>query len=95
MYDILPYSMKRALELGVKIKPSHNPNKKIDVYDANNQFICSIGDIRYNDFPTYIKKYGMEYAVNRRRLYRIRHKKEQDKDDYWGSPGFYAMKILW
>jgi len=95
MYDILPYSMNKALQLGVKIRPSHNPKKKIDVFDWNENFICSIGAKNYEDFPHYIKKYGMEYAVNRRRLYRIRHKKERERDDWEGTPSYYSWHILW
>ena len=31
-YKILPYSFRKAKELGVVIKPSTNPLKKIDVF---------------------------------------------------------------
>lgn len=58
----------------------------------NDNFICSIGNINYNDYPTYILSHGLEYAKERRRLYRIRHAKEGFKI---GTPSFYAMKILW
>jgi len=95
MYEILPYSKRKALELGVHIKPSTNPKKKIDVFDYHNNYICSIGAIGYKDFPTYVKDNGMEYAIERRRLYLIRHSKEKKHPDYLGSPGYYATHILW
>jgi hypothetical protein len=91
-YDILPYSYHRAKELGVKIVPSHNPNKKIDVLDYHSNYICSIGDPDFSDFPHYIKKYGLEYALERRRLYFIRHQRERDIE---GTSSYYAKRILW
>jgi len=92
MYQIQPYSYKQALKLGVKIKPSKNPLKKIDVYDWNNHFICSIGSKGYMDYPTYLKSHGKEYAEQRRKLYKIRHRKDRNN---LGSAGYYADNILW
>jgi len=91
-YDILPYSYKRAEELGVQIIPSIYPHKKIDVLDYHGNYICSIGDPDFSDFPHYVQKYGLEYAMERRRLYWIRHGKEKDIE---GTPSFYARRILW
>jgi hypothetical protein len=92
LYDIKPYSYKQAKRLGVKIAPSTNPKKKIDVFDWNNQFILSIGAKGYGDYPTYTAEKGKEYADNRRRLYKIRHNKDRTKE---GSAGYYADQILW
>jgi len=92
MYLILPYSYKKAKELNVLIIPSKKLNKKIDVLDLNHNYICSIGDVRYNDFPNYIKKYGINYALERRRLYFLRHHKESD---IYGTPSFFSRRILW
>ena len=92
VYQIKKYSYIQAEKLGVKIKPSHKADKKIDVFDYNDQYICSIGDKNYPDFPTYIAMYGLEFAKERRRLYRIRHNKEKDN---LGSPGYYAYYLLW
>jgi hypothetical protein len=91
MYKITKYSKDRAKELGVKIKPSHNPKKKLDVFDWNGQYICSVRAIGYSDYPTYMKTEGKEYADERRRLYHIRHRKEKEL----GSPGYYAKELLW
>ena len=89
-YKIKPYSYDQAKKLGVQIKPSMNPNKKIDVY-KNNQFLYSIGDINYNDFPTYLETEGEDFANNRRRLYRMRHK----RDDVPNTRGWFSIRILW
>jgi hypothetical protein len=88
MYNITKYSKDQAEKLGVVIKPSKKVNKKIDVF-KNNELIVSIGDKRYKDYPTYIIENGLDYANERRKLYKNRHKKDA------GVAGFYAKKILW
>lgn len=97
MYKIKPYTLQRALELGVKVKPSTNPKKKIDVFDFYNNFITSIGATGYKDFPTYTEENGLEYALTKRDLYRKRHKREIDMlgDEWLGSRSYYAMNLLW
>ncbi len=91
-YEISPEAKQVADNLGIIIKPSEKKNKKIDIYDSNNQYIMSIGDRRYNDYRSYIKLKGKEYADERRRLYKIRHNKSRNK---LGSPSYYADKLLW
>jgi len=90
-YRITRYSYRRAKELGVHIRPSKNPTKKIDVF-KNKQKIASIGANGMNDYPTYINKFGKPFAKTRRRLYRIRHRKDFSRKN---TPGWYANKILW
>jgi hypothetical protein len=92
MYFIQPYTYEQALKLGVKISPSLKNGKKIDIFDWNCNYMFSIGDINYGDFPTYAKQYGMEYALQRRKLYRKRHVKESK---ILGSKGYYAYFLLW
>jgi hypothetical protein len=77
--------------MGLIVKPSTNKTKKIDVYKKGNK-IASVGALGMNDFPTYIKKRGLKYAKTRRRLYRIRHRK--DRSVKW-SRGWLADKLLW
>ena len=89
-YQIKPYSYEQAERIGVIIKPSHNKDKKIDVY-KDNEFICSIGDINYNDYPTYLKTKGKAYASERRRLYHSRHRKENVPN----TKAWYSKTILW
>jgi len=91
MYNITNYTYKKAKKLGVKVKPSTNKTKKIDVY-KNNKKIASIGANGMNDFPTYIKKNGLKYAKTRRHLYKQRH--EKDRHVKW-SNGWLADKLLW
>ncbi len=92
MYKISQYSKQKANMLGVKIKPSTRKNKKIDVYDKQNNYITSIGDIRYKDYPTYLKEEDVQYANKRRALYKKRHAKHRN---IVGTPSYYADKILW
>lgn len=90
MYLIQPYSYQQAKRLGVMIKPSTIPGKKIDVY-KDSEKVASIGATGYQDYPNYLKK-DKVLADKRRRLYHLRHKGEGDNV---GSPGYYALKILW
>ena len=92
MYNILPYTKKRAKILNVNIVSSKNKNKKIDVYDKNWNFITSIGARGYFDYPTYLKYYGKKIADQRKKLYKMRHNKDRFKR---GTAGYYADKLLW
>lgn len=91
MYKITNYTYKRAKKLGVKVKPSTNKTKKIDVF-KNNVKIASVGANGMSDYPTYIQNRGMKFAKTRRRLYRKRHQKDRHVK---GTPGYYADKLLW
>ena len=95
-YNILPYSFRKAKDLGVVIKPSSNVLKKIDVY-KNGTKLASIGAIGYKDYPTYMElekkgKVPQGTAKERRRLYKIRHTKDR-KQLY--SNGWFADQLLW
>ena len=72
-YKITKYTYDKSKEIGLNVKLSSNPLKKIDVY-KNNIFLASIGDSRYQDYPNYILTYNLEYANKRRNLYINRHK---------------------
>ena len=82
MYNILPYTKQQAKLLNVEIYPSKKQYKKLDIY-KNGQYIKSIGDIRYSDYPTYIKTHGLAYANERRRLFRLRHKNDIYNNLLW------------
>ena len=90
-YKIQPYSFNKAKELGVIIRVSTVKGKKIDVW-KNNDYVCSIGDLSYGDYPTFIKWYGLKTAEVRRKLYKQRH--EHDRHEV-GSAGWYADQLLW
>jgi len=84
VYSITSYSRAQAKKLGVELKLSSNPKKKIDVFKKGIK-VASIGAIGYSDYATSKDK-------ERRRLYRIRHKSE---NKVIGSPGYWTWKILW
>ena len=88
VYEIQPYSYGKARQLGFEIKPSKKAGKKIDVFQKGS-LVASIGATGYSDFPTYTKEKGKAYADERRRLYKIRHSKNN------GIAGKLASEILW
>ena len=91
-YNITDYSYKQAKKLNLIIKQSKNKGKKIDVYDINNEFLHSIGDIRYNDYPSYLSTYNKQYADERKRLYHIRHQKGIN---IINSKQYLSANLLW
>jgi len=91
MYQITKYTRDRARELGVTVKHSTNPAKKIDVF-KNGEKVASVGAMGYADYPTFMRLKGKEYADGRRRLYKQRHSKDRG---VVGSNGYYADKLLW
>lgn len=90
-YKITEYTKRKADKLGVQIKNSKNKSKKIDIFKKEKK-IASIGALGYDDYPTYIKKKGKDYADKRRKLYKIRHQKDRTKK---GTPSWYADNLLW
>lgn len=92
MYHILPYTHYRAKRLGVTIIPSVLEGKKIDIFSPEGDYICSVGDINYSDYPTYLETHGKYYADKRRELYKMRHAKDRQKI---GSKGWFADYLLW
>ncbi|NBX49505.1 hypothetical protein EBT25_06085 [bacterium] len=90
-YTILPYTQQQAKKLGVSVRPSTNPKKKIDVYEGG-QKVASVGATGYKDYPTYQREDGKAIAEERRRLYHLRHAKDSQKK---GTPGYYASLLLW
>ena len=91
MYTIKPRQKRAAKKIGVSIKPSTDSKKKLDVY-LDDKKISSIGDINYNDYASYIKTNGLEYANKRKSAYLARHEKTRK---VVGSKSYYAAKILW
>lgn len=88
VYQIQPYSFKKAKDLGVDIKPSTKKGKKIDVFKGD-KLVASIGAAGMGDYPTYLKNEGKKFAEERQRLYKIRHSKDT------GVAGKFASQILW
>jgi hypothetical protein len=83
--------LMNAQKLGVMIVPSSNLRKKLDVY-RNGRKISEIGAIGYLDYDGYIRKEGLTFANERRRLYKIRHENYRHRK---GTASYYADKILW
>lgn len=92
MYNVTEYTKKKARSLNVVVKPSKTKGKKLDVFAKDGKKIASVGAIGYNDYPTYIKKKGKQFADERRRLYKKRHQSDRNVK---GSAGYYADKLLW
>jgi hypothetical protein len=95
-YVIKKYTRSQARKLGVTVKPSTRKGKKIDVFKDGKK-IASVGAIGYDDYPTFMKKeregkVEKGTAERRRKLYKIRHRKDRNVK---GSPGYYADKLLW
>lgn len=96
MYKATRYSYLKAKLLGVTIKPSENPNKKLDVFKKGVK-IASIGDPMYLDYSNFVKLEKLKQiepgtAKKRRAAYLKRHAKTIKKKF---SPSWYAAKILW
>ena len=94
-YTITNYTKQQAKKLGVVVKPSSVKGKKIDVFKDGKK-VASIGAGGYWDFISYLKaeqegRFPKGHAEKRRKLYKMRHKDENKP----GTPGYYALNILW
>jgi len=92
MYEITEYTLKRAKELNIIVKPSNNPKYKIDIFNKDEKYLFSGGASGYSDYPHYMKTNGKLYADERRRLYNIRHKKDIEQPY---TKGWFISKLLW
>lgn len=91
MYVITDYTREKARALGVTVRKSSNPQKKIDVFKDGKK-VASVGGAGYKDYPTYLREDGVKVAEEKRRLYKLRHEKDRK---VVGSPGWYADNLLW
>ena len=89
LYRIKPYTLQKAKQLNVVVKPSIKAYFKIDVYSPDGKLIARIGDNRYSDYPTYMETHGKAYADQRRKNYLKRSR------DYKTDRGRYARLLLW
>ena len=90
-YQITSRQIANARALGVEIRPSSNPDKKLDVYKGG-ELVARIGSAEHADFDIYLRTKGLAYAQGRRRLYRARNAMTRKVK---GTPAYYADKILW
>jgi hypothetical protein len=89
-YEITERTKMKARLLGVSVKTSKNPDKKIDVF-KNGMKIATVGQAGALDYPNYLKKDPL-VAEKRRLLYKKRHEKDRK---VVGSAGYYADRLLW
>ena len=89
-FEIRSHHREAARRLGVSIRASTVPGKKLDVF-KNGQKVASIGAKGYWDYASY-KALQPSIADDRRRAYRLRHAAEKSRP---GTPGYYAYYILW
>ena len=61
-------------------------------HNKKGEKIASVGYLGMNDYPTWIRKMGKDFADRRRKAYKSRHEKDRH---IVGSAGYYADKILW
>ena len=91
VYEITNYTKNRAMVLGVIVKPSTNPNYKIDVY-KNGVKLVSIGDSEETDYPSYIRLFGLEFANKKKWMYKHRRFRDIEVVD---TKEWYTYKLLW
>jgi hypothetical protein len=91
MYSITPYTQRQARRIGVEVRPSVKPEKKIDVF-RDGERIASIGARGMGDYPHYVRSHGMAYAKERQRLYKRRH--GDDRLKRW-TPSWLTDNLLW
>lgn len=89
LYSITQHTKRQARRIGVEVRPSKRPGKKIDVF-RDGEKVASIGYKGMGDFGTYIESKGEVFAKERRRLYHLRH-----KDGPIDSPAFLSKRLLW
>ena len=90
-YTITNYTKQRAKRLGVTVRKSSNPNKKIDVF-KNGKKVSTVGGCGYKDYPTFLREDGKDVANRKRRGFKSRFQRHRTKR---GSKAYYADQLLW
>lgn len=90
-YTIKEYTKKQARKMGVIVRPSKHPGKKIDVFKDGVK-VASVGALGYGDYPTFLQTKGRAFAQARRKAYKARHQHTRLKR---GSNSYYADNLLW
>lgn len=95
-YPIQATQRERAEKLGLTLRPSRNPDKKLDAIDAEGKTV-SFGGRGYMDFYLWKRFKGLAFAKERRKAYKTRHQKTRQirKRDGKYTPSFLADQILW
>ena len=90
----LDYMNKRLKTTAFSIQPSTKKSKKIDIL-IRGRVVASIGDINSMDFPQYLEKDGMEFAVKRREAYYNRFRRLPNIKDDEITNMFWSRWFLW
>lgn len=95
-YTITNEIRERAKKLGIVVKPSKNPDKKLDAY-KDGEFQASFGAKGYKDYHVYKRTEGQKVASEKRQQYKARHEKDRHIKYRDGkmTAGYLADKILW
>jgi hypothetical protein len=88
-YRIRPRTKHIARRLGIHIRPSHKPEKKIDVLLPHHTI--SIGQRGSMDYPQWLERDKEKAEIHRKR-YEMRHERDRHKKD---TAGWYADQLLW
>lgn len=93
-YKVSAATRKIAASLRLTVAPSSNPTKKIDVFQ-DGVLVARIGAAGMRDFHVWKRERGLEYALERRRLYHARHPYDVVTKDGRFTADFLAKKLLW
>ena len=93
-YIVTQEIRKRAKELGVTVKSSTDPAKKLDVYQEGKK-IASIGQAGSNDYHLWQKQVSKAYADQRRKLYYMRHPYKTRMVNGVYTADYLAKQLLW
>lgn len=95
-YTITQEIKNRAKALGIEVKSSKNPAKKLDAY-KDGVFQTSFGAAGYKDYHLYKKQEGQQVANAKRQQYKARHEKDRHVKYRDGklTAGYLADKVLW
>lgn len=95
-YTITREIQERAQQLGITVKPSKNPNKKLDAY-VGGVFQNSFGAAGYADYHIYKRQEGEKVANEKRKQYKARHAKDRTVKYRDGklTAGWLSWYVLW
>lgn len=76
------------------VAPSKREHKKYDVYDKDDKYLASFGDVRYQQYHDKIGHYkNLDHMDNQRRInYNTRHAKDLDN---YPHAGYFSGRFLW
>jgi len=89
-YTIKAYSRQRARELGVRIKVSTKPDKKLDVFSKKGEKLASIGAAGMGDYPTF-RAVNRELGEWKRNITKCVMKRT---DTWWGHLATLPIKFF-